>query len=328
MMIIKTWRDPYDCGMSTTRPKQIELKPGLTVLVGCNGAGKTTLIKNIKSECIDHKIPVHMWTNDDSSNSALSILGTAIGVGEGVEEFGATVADGVNLWTASEGESLVMRVARQSGHIRKMLDDGKLPTRRNMFAAAFGDDGEEEKKIDTNIRVIMFDASDSGVSIDHVVELKEHFINPMLDYANRHDIELYLIIASNEYELCDGTPCFDVMSGKYVTFNNYVEYKKFILDTRKRKEKRLDVQARWVQRQVDKGRKLIEDNIDKIAASEYCQPRSNIENDYAWSCHYCKYYNTCHKIKDVVLDYNELLDILIDKYPNLKITHELKNRIY
>lgn len=38
--IINTWRDPYDEGFSTCRLKQITIKSGLTVLVGCNGAGK------------------------------------------------------------------------------------------------------------------------------------------------------------------------------------------------------------------------------------------------------------------------------------------------
>jgi hypothetical protein len=32
----KTWRDPYDEGFSTCRKKEIEIKPGVTVLVGCN----------------------------------------------------------------------------------------------------------------------------------------------------------------------------------------------------------------------------------------------------------------------------------------------------
>lgn len=49
MRKIKTWRDPYDEGFTPTRPKEIELKTGLTVLVGCNGAGKTTLLNNIKA---------------------------------------------------------------------------------------------------------------------------------------------------------------------------------------------------------------------------------------------------------------------------------------
>lgn len=30
----KTWRDPYDSGFSTCRRKEIEINPGVTVLVG------------------------------------------------------------------------------------------------------------------------------------------------------------------------------------------------------------------------------------------------------------------------------------------------------
>lgn len=41
MITINTWRDPYDAGFTTTKPKQVSFQPGLTVLVGCNGAGKT-----------------------------------------------------------------------------------------------------------------------------------------------------------------------------------------------------------------------------------------------------------------------------------------------
>lgn len=54
--VINTWRDPYDEGFSTCRLKQITIKSGLTVLVGCNGAGKSTLLRNIKSELKKRKI--------------------------------------------------------------------------------------------------------------------------------------------------------------------------------------------------------------------------------------------------------------------------------
>ncbi len=50
MITINTWRDPYDAGFTTTKPKQVSFQPGLTVLVGCNGAGKSTLLMNIKEE--------------------------------------------------------------------------------------------------------------------------------------------------------------------------------------------------------------------------------------------------------------------------------------
>ena len=68
---INTWRDPYDMGFTPTRPKKIEIQPGLTVLVGCNGAGKTTLLHNIAQELKKNGVPHHFYSNlnDGGTNS-------------------------------------------------------------------------------------------------------------------------------------------------------------------------------------------------------------------------------------------------------------------
>ena len=60
---IKTWRNPYDRGFDTTKKKEITIKSGLTVLVGCNGAGKSTLLKNIKSELEAADVPCFYFDN-------------------------------------------------------------------------------------------------------------------------------------------------------------------------------------------------------------------------------------------------------------------------
>ena len=60
---IKTWRNPYDNGFSTTRLKNITIKSGITVLVGCNGAGKTTLIKNITEQLKKENPPYYIFDN-------------------------------------------------------------------------------------------------------------------------------------------------------------------------------------------------------------------------------------------------------------------------
>ena len=83
----------------------------------------------------------------------------------------------------------------------------------------------------------MFDAIDSGYSIDNIIELKAIF-NLMLKDAKAFDVQLYLIVSANSYELTSNEECFDVINGKYVTFNSYEGYKQFILDSRKLKDKR------------------------------------------------------------------------------------------
>ena len=76
MITINTWRDPYDAGFTTTKPKQVSFQPGLTVLVGCNGAGKSTLLLNIKEEVAEQKLPCHSYDNlVDGGNHLGAILG-------------------------------------------------------------------------------------------------------------------------------------------------------------------------------------------------------------------------------------------------------------
>ena len=84
------------------------------------------------------------------------------------------------------------------------------------------------------------DAVDSGYSVDNVGSLKEDFFQVVLEDAKKEGIELYIVIAANEYELARGESCMDVMNGKYLTFRDYEDYRKFILNSRKRKEKRME----------------------------------------------------------------------------------------
>ena len=93
---INTWRDPYDMGFTPTRPKKIEIQPGLTVLVGCNGAGKTTLLHNIAQELKKANVPHHFYSNlnDGGTNSVSKAV------------FYDDLSLAAYLMTASEGEAI------------------------------------------------------------------------------------------------------------------------------------------------------------------------------------------------------------------------------
>ena len=65
---------------------------------------------------------------------------------------------------------------------------------------------------------------------------KSNFLKPVLEYGFGN--EIYIVISANSYEMANREQCLDVYSGEYVTFKDYEEYKKFILETRERKEKR------------------------------------------------------------------------------------------
>ena len=60
----------------------------------------------------------------------------------------------------------------------------------------------------------------------------------MLKDAEKYNVDLYIIVSANAYELVNNENCIDVMSGKNVRYDSYEEYKKAILNTRTKKDKR------------------------------------------------------------------------------------------
>ena len=229
MKIIKTWRDPYDEGFSTCRPKEITLNEGLTVLVGCNGAGKTTLLRNIKEIVEKEKLPYLYFDNksDGGSHSIESLM------------YRGNVEDAVFMWTASEGEQIQQNVGRIASELREFLKTGETRESKSRLKwnNAFGKHSKKSIFKPSKERWLLFDAIDSGYSIDNVIELKEIF-KLILEDSIIFNVKTYIIISANEYELANGENCFDVNTGKYIKFNDYEDFKAFIIKSRERKEKR------------------------------------------------------------------------------------------
>ena len=98
--------------------------------------------------------------------------------------------------------------------------------------------------------MFLFDAVDSGLSVDSIVEVKKLF-DMMLETNKDTDKNIYIVIAANEYELARNSDCFDVNAGKYITFKDYEEYRAFILKSREHKEKRIDQQEVWRQKKKE-----------------------------------------------------------------------------
>ena len=84
---------------------------------------------------------------------------------------------------------------------------------------------------------IFFDAIDSGLSVDNVVDVKECLFKTIFD--DNPNTDVYIIVSANEYELARDESCFDVYNGKYIKFKDYEDYRNFILKTRKIKDKRV-----------------------------------------------------------------------------------------
>ena len=204
MLAVKTWEDPYGAGFSITNRRKITFEEGLTVLAGCNGYGKTTLLMNIEEFCKENQIP--MLRYDDTKDGRHNAIDFATFQGY------YTLLS--NLITSSEGEAMKINFGNVMAKARDFIQNG-----------------------DERQKVLLLDAIDSGMSIDAVVEMKSLF-NQMMKDAKYAGVELYIIISANGYELARKSRCFDVMKGEYVEFKDYEDYRRFIITTRNRKERR------------------------------------------------------------------------------------------
>lgn len=224
-------KDYYDERYELYKKETITINPGITVLVGCNGTGKTTLIHQIQSQLKKEDIPCISFDNlCDGWSKAISNAAF-------FEDF-HFVATAV---CSSEGENIVMNIGNLAIRLGNFIKTGKDNGRENRLQEAFErllkDDITEEKEI-PNERWILLDAIDSGLSIDNIVDVKEYLLKAILeDYK---DGDVYIIVSANEYEMARGEQCFDVHNGEYVIFADYEEYRDFILNSRRWKDKRYE----------------------------------------------------------------------------------------
>ena len=226
----KLKRNYYGDEFRLYRRANITLNPGLTVLVGCNGIGKSTLLYQLENSLKKDNIPVIRF--DNLNNGGHNSIAEAAFYGN---------FDFVSQsFCSSEGENIVLNMGKFASKLKHFIETGEADARSarmsRLFREAGGEDVKENEKEISNERWILLDAVDSGLSVDGVVDMKEYFFNVLFDlYKN---VDLYIVISANEYEMANGEQCFDVHNGKYITFENYEEYREFIIKSRKSKDNR------------------------------------------------------------------------------------------
>lgn len=218
MREFKLIRDYYEEDEKIFKKNNIAIKPGVTILVGCNGAGKTTLMEQIEHALNVEKIPCIKYDNLHEG------AGNAISEAAFFEEYGLVS----QLMNSSEGENISLNVGMFATKLRKFIETGKTKSRLPILC-------ENNNENESNERWVLFDAIDSGLSIDNIEEIKDLFNLIIEDGAEK---DVYIIVSANEYELARGEQCFDVYNGKYVTFSDYEDYRKFILKSREKKNQR------------------------------------------------------------------------------------------
>lgn len=211
--------------------KKIEIKPGVTVLVGCNGTGKTSLINYMKNQLEKENVPYISFNNllDGGSNSRSEAL------------YNDDMQLLANLTCSSEGECIATNLVNLSNKFVYFMKHGKTDDKFSKLTNLMKElvtNGDEQQSEPVKERWILLDAIDSGFSIDNIVDFKEYLLKPLLGLGFGN--EIYIVISANSFEMANGEQCLDVYNGKYTSFNDYEEYKDFILKSRERKEKRYE----------------------------------------------------------------------------------------
>ena len=228
---IQLVKNYYDEGTNLYKKKTIEIKSGVTVLVGCNGIGKTTLLHQIRDNLKKNSIHYVMFDNlhDGGSNS--------ISEASFYGDFGF-MATAIQ---SSEGENIVMNMGKLAARLGDFVRDGedskekKYTKLARSMAQMTGEEVPEEPEIPKE-RWILLDAVDSGLSVDNIVDLKEYLFKTILEhnYGNK----IYIVVSANEYEMARGEQCFDVCNGEYVKLNDYEEYRNLVLQSKEWKYQR------------------------------------------------------------------------------------------
>lgn len=196
---------PLDEGFKLYQSDKFTFDTGITVLVGCNGTGKTTLLRALQYQLKHLKETesiYYKYYDNDMESCSLGYNSL-----DDFRLFGA-------LATSSEGEKINLNIAEFVNNLFK--DSDKY---------------EDSKEI-----WILIDSVDSGMSIDNLVYMKTFFHSAFINKYPGKDI--YVVVSTNSYETARGENCMDVRTAKHIKFEDYEEYRKFILNSRKYKEKR------------------------------------------------------------------------------------------
>lgn len=194
-IVLKLEQYPYTDKEKVFSYKKITLNPGITPLTGKNGSGKTTILHSLRRYC--EKNGIKNLTFDNLRDGGNNCYGKLL--------FGDDLAGLATRMGSSEGQNIYLNISSFSREIGGMVRQTRP--------------GEK--------LVIMFDAIDSGLSIDLILEVRNFFEMVKAD-CTRSGVELYIVFAANSFELCRDYESFFVPTGKTKVFKNYETYKKAI----------------------------------------------------------------------------------------------------
>jgi hypothetical protein len=207
-MNFKISKDYYCSNIKMYEKSSVEIKPGLTILVGCNGAGKTTLIQQLKEKCEEFDIPNLSYDQRGLQSSSILM--------DKMLNLDGDISGLVNMYASSEGQRIRESIYYFGRDYQRFLKTVKKHQNHLFF---------------------FFDALDSGLSVDNIIEFKYDCVEPIIETCNKANKEAYIIVPCNEYEMARGENCLILPDLIYREIKNYDAYRKIILRSRRKNDK-------------------------------------------------------------------------------------------
>ena len=223
-------RCPYEKGDNLFLKGSVSIPEGLTVITGCNGSRKSTFLYDIDGKFKgndDWYIVSYREKEDGRGNSVSSYL------------YKGDYRAIASVFEASEGEAVFRNYANKVYQEIAAFRDTKITSRNPEEIGLFRYKYIRMNKA-KNLLVIL-DGIDSGVSLDMTIDIK-NFLHTILEdlHTRIPEVPVYILVSSNSWEFCEGERCLDARSLNFKKFSSYEEYRKYILDSRKKKEHRLE----------------------------------------------------------------------------------------
>lgn len=191
-MKIEVNKCPYELDKKIYKYSELDLNPGITILIGRNGSGKSTLLHEISEYCKKNKIHYFKYDNYTEGGTKASEAYAFLG------DFNSLCSTAFH----SEGEQIFYNFGQTCRKIGKYLST--IP---------------KEDPV-----IIMLDAMDSGLDCDGISQMLSLYEIMRKDRKG----DIYFLITANNYGLIHKQRCIDVVTGKEMCFERYEDFKKFI----------------------------------------------------------------------------------------------------
>lgn len=197
-------------------------------LVGCNGIGKSTILhqmiydndnsldKTAYDFKNDYSLFINLWDEKNKNE---------------YNDFYILINKNTKLYT-NEDERMLNKLLGNFISTGEQNVHNILPNVVKIIESLNTLENLESKNL-----YIMIDDLDVGVSIDVLIELAK-IIDKLELKLKKLNVNYYVVITANSYELARRFKCIDVISMKEISFKDYDDYSNYVSETRKYKDTR------------------------------------------------------------------------------------------